>query len=132
MHQLSSAGLPSPQCIANHQPPEMLSYTAKGDSVVTHKSKNLKFSDFTSKIEGQDLGEMRQIWKDTATSEMRMNLMSTLQSKNLGFREIENFGLGLKYNFKSEKLKEQKDRPIEGVIRAAMKLKMQDEKYHHR
>ena len=48
MHQLSSAGLPSPQCIANHHPPEMLPYTAEGDSAVTHKSKNLKFTSLHS------------------------------------------------------------------------------------
>ena len=38
-------------------------------------------SDITSKIEGRDLGEMVQIWEDTAASEMRLNLMSTLKGK---------------------------------------------------
>ena len=59
-------------------------YTEKGDSNVNHKSKtNLKFSDFTSEIEGQDLGELRQIWKDIAASESRMNLMTALKGKKI-------------------------------------------------
>ena len=108
-------------------------YTEKGDLHVSQESKNpIKFSDLTSKIEGKDLGEMRQIWVDTAVSEVRLNLMSALMGKKLGFREVENFGLGLKYNFKSEILKSQKDKPIEGVVQAAMKVKLRDEQHHHR
>ena len=90
------------------------------------------YSDFTSKIEGSELGEMRQIWKETAASEMRLNLMVELKGKKLGFNEIENFSLGLKYNFKSEKLKEKSEKPVEKVILAAMNIKIQDEKHHHR
>ena len=82
-------------------------------------------------MEGKDLGEMRQIWQDTAASEMRLNLMSALKDKNLGFNEIEGFSLGLSYGFKSEKMKEMKDKPIEKVIKAAMTVKMQDEIHHH-
>ena len=71
---------------------------------MTHQSQVLpNTSDFTSKLEGKDLGEMRQIWQDTAASEMRLNLMSALKDKNLGFNEIEGFSLGLSYGFKSEK-----------------------------
>ena len=73
---------------------------------MTHQSLNNKLSsDITSKIEGKDLGEMRQLWQDTAASEMRLNLMSELKNKNLGFNEIESFGLGLRYSFKSDKMK---------------------------
>ena len=74
---------------------------------MTHQSQDLQnSSDITSKVEGKDLGEMRQIWQDTAASEMRLNLMSALKDKNLGFNEIEGFSLGLSYGFKSEKMKE--------------------------
>ena len=31
-----------------------------------------------------------------------MNLITDLKGRNLGFNEIENFSLDLKYNFKSE------------------------------
>ena len=50
----------------NNHPDLTFNYTEKGDSEeVNHKSKtNLKYSDFTSEIEGLDLGELRQIWKD--------------------------------------------------------------------
>ena len=67
------------------------------------KISKIQSSDITSKIEGKYLSEMQQIWEDTAASEMRLNLITDLKGKNLGFNEIENFSLGLRYNFKSEK-----------------------------
>ena len=78
---------------------------------------NRKISDFTSKIEGPELGEMCRIWKETATSEMRMRMMSELRGKKLGFNEIENFSLGLQFNFKSGKMKDQGEKPLEKVTR---------------
>ena len=111
----------------------MPSYTVQGNKKVNQKSTSkLQFSDITSIIEGPDLGELKQIWQDIAASESRMNLMSALKGKKLGFREVENFSLGLRYSFKSDKLRDLKDRPIEGVLKAAMQVKMRDEKYHHR
>ena len=91
----------------------------------------IRISDITSKIEGEDLSEMTRIWKDTAASEMRMNLLTTLKGKKLGLNEIENFSLGLRYNFKSDKMKEMKDKPLENVIQTAMATKMKDEIHHH-
>ena len=88
-------------------------------------------SDITSKIEGKNLGEMRNLWRDIASSEMRLAMMSELKGKNLGFNEVENFSLGMKYNFKSEKMKDLKDKPTEKVIEAAMTTKMRDEVHHH-
>ena len=97
-----------------------------------HQSyQNQNTSNFTSKIEGEDLSEMTRIWKDTAASEMRMNLLTTLKGKKLGLNEIENFSLGLRYNFKSDKMKEMKDKPLENVIQTAMATKMKDEIHHH-
>ena len=92
---------------------------------------NIQLSDITSKIEGKNLSEMRQLWKDTAASEMRMNLMTILKEKKLGLNEIENFSLGLRYNFKSVKMNDTRDKPLERVIEAAMATKMQDEIHFH-
>ena len=92
---------------------------------------NPKYGDITSLIEGKDLGELVQIWRDTASSEMRLNLMSELRGKDLGFAEIEKFSLGLNYNLKSSKMKEQPEKPNLKLIRSAMDLKMRDERYLH-
>ena len=60
----------------------------------------IKYSDITSKLDGTSLGEMIKIWKDTAASEERINSLKYLSNKKLGLREIEQFSLGLRYNFK--------------------------------
>ena len=88
-------------------------------------------SDFTSKVEGEDLGEMRKLWRDTAASEMGLSMMSGLKGKNLGFNEVENFSLGLQYNFKSEKMKDLRNKPTEKIIEAVMTTKMRDEIHHY-
>ena len=69
---------------------------------MTNQSQNptIQTSDITSKIEGKYLSEMRELWKDTAESEMRMNLLTTLKEKKLGLNEEENFSLGLRYSQK--------------------------------
>ena len=49
------------------------------------KSQNkLKYSDITSLVEGQDLGEMRKLWQDITASEVRVQQMSVLKGKKLG------------------------------------------------
>ena len=85
----------------------------------------------TSNLEGKHLSEMLQLWRDTAESEMRMNLLTVLKTKNLGLNKVENFSLGLRYNFKSEKMQDLKDKPLDRVIQSAMALKMKDEIHHH-
>ena len=52
-----------------------------------------KHSDITARIAGKDLGEMVHIWKEVAASEVRVNLIAALKNKNLGFNEVESFGL---------------------------------------
>ena len=95
------------------------------------KSKNSStFSDLTPKIGGKDLSELLKLWKDIARSEVRLKLMRELRKKDLGFNEIENFRLGLRYNLKSEKLREKSSKPIQKVIKSAMDLKMRDETNH--
>ena len=88
------------------------------------------FSDLTPKIGGKDLNELLKLWKDIAKSEIRLKLMEELRKKELGFNEIENFRLGLKYSLKSEKLREENSKPIQRVIKSAMNLKMRDETQH--
>ena len=66
----------------------------------------IRYSDITSIVDGQVLGDMMQAWKDTAVSDSRLNMIAELKQKNIGFNEIEQFGLGLKYAFKSEKLQD--------------------------
>ena len=65
----------------------MLGYTEQGDKKVNQRSTpKLQFSDITSIIEGSDLGELKQIWQDIAASESRMNLMSALKGKKIGWQ----------------------------------------------
>ena len=66
---------------------------------------------------------MRKVWREVATSEARIDLMAELMDKNLGFNEIEKFSLGLMYSLKSEKMKDQGDKPIRRVIEAALQVK---------
>ena len=95
------------------------------------KSQNsISFSDLTPKIGGKDLSELLKLWKDIARSEVRLKLMVELSKKDLGFNEVENFRLGLKYNLKSEKLRDKSNKPIQKVIKSAMNLKMRDEIHH--
>ena len=91
-----------------------------------------KFSDLTPKIGGKDLSEMIKIWKEAASSELRLKLMSELKNKKLGFNEVENFSLGLVYSLKSDKMREQKNKPTEKIVKAAMELKMKDEVLHQK
>ena len=58
-------------------------------------------SNLTSGIEGYSLGEMRKIWVDLASSEMRLNMMEKLEQYKVGFNDVENFNLGLIYNSKT-------------------------------
>ena len=92
----------------------------------------LTYSDITSIVDGQVLGDMIQVWKDTAVSDSRLNMIAELKHKNIGFNEIEQFGLGLKYAFKSEKLQETSNKPIKKVIQAAMQVKMKDEIHNNK
>ena len=92
----------------------------------------LTYSDITSIVDGQVLGDMIQVWKDTAVSDSRLNMIAELKNKNIGFNEIEQFGLGLKYAFKSEKLQETSNKHIEKVIQAAMQVKMKDEIHNNK
>ena len=89
-------------------------------------------SEITSKLDGRCLGEMLKIWKDAACSVARINSLDSLNKKKIGLREVEQFSLGLRYNFKSEKLQRGSTRPVEGVVEAAMKVKVRDERENKR
>ena len=92
----------------------------------------LKFSSITSKIDGKDLGDLKDIWQDTAASEARLKMITVLQNKKLGFNEIQQFGLGLRYNLKSEKMQDHSEKPVQKVIQAAMEVKKRYEILHIR
>ena len=70
----------------------------------------LKFSNITSYIDGKDLGDLINTWKDTAISEARLKMITVLKIKNLGFNEIQQFGPGLRYNLKSEKMQDNSEK----------------------
>ena len=70
-------------------------------------------------------------WQNLARSEMHIWLLGELKRYNIGYNEVEDFCLGLKYNFKSMGLKNNDDAMTE-VVRVAMKLKMGDEKKYQR
>ena len=95
------------------------------------ESINIKHSEITSRLDGWELGGMIKLWKECATSEARIKMIADLKNKKLGFNEIEQFGLGLKYSLKSKKLAEDNEKPIENVIKAAMRLKLSDEIHHN-
>ena len=65
-----------------------------------------------------------KLWQDLARSETRIWLIEELMKLDVGFNDTEEFGLGLKLNFKSKKYKENSDAPREVV----MKLKLGDKK----
>ena len=73
-----------------------------------------------------------KLWKDCAASEARIKLIAELKNKNIGFNEIEQFGLGLKYSLKSKQLVDKNEKQIEKVIEAAMRLKLKDEIQHNK
>ena len=80
----------------------------------------LQFSSITSKIDGRDLGDLSNTWRDTATSEARLKMLTVLKKKKLGFNEIEQFGLGLKYNLKSEKMQDHSEKPVQKILTGSM------------
>ena len=96
------------------------------------KSQNSKiqFSSITSIIDGKDLGDLTNTWKDMAISEARLKMITVLKEKNLGFNEIQQFGLGLRYSFKSEKMQDNSNKPLQRVIQLAMEVKKRDEIHH--
>ena len=78
-------------------------------------------------MEGQDLSAMPEIWEELARTEMRLQLMRELIQIKVGFADIEEFNLGLKWNLKnlnSSKISEMQDRKL---VKVAMEVKMSDE-----
>ena len=87
----------------------------------------LQFSNITSYIDGADLGDLLDTWKDMAVSEARLKRITVLKNKNLGFNEIQQFELGLRYNLRSDRMQEKSEKPLLKVIQAAMEVKRRDE-----
>ena len=86
----------------------------------------------TSDTEGTSLGESEKVWREIASTEMRLALMDNLIANKVGFNDIEMFNLGLEYNMKC-KSQDQEDKERDTtVIVAAMKRKRKDEVKHRR
>ena len=78
-------------------------------------------------MEGPDLSAMSKTWQDLAASEMRLHLMTELGKIKVGFAEVEEFSLGL-----NSKLRSTTSEIHEGkVVKAAMEIKMRDEKRYN-
>ena len=129
-----AAQIPSPR-VPNAKPSANMISASTPPCDTKYKSikclKPVNLSDITSKIDGTSLGEMLQVWKDAAASEIRINMLDNLLRKKVGLREVEQFSLGLRYGFKSQKM-QSKGKPVEGVVEAAMAVKLKDEKEHRR
>ena len=78
-------------------------------------------------MEGMNRSARTKIWQELAHSEMRIWLMNELIKYRVGYNDVEDFCLGLKYNFKSEKFKN-KDDAMEEIVKVAMTMKLRDEK----
>ena len=109
-----------------HQPVHLAIMIARG-----YKNQS-SFSDITSDAEGYSLGEMEGIWREIASTEMRINLMDSLIQHKVGFNDVEMFNLGLENNMKSKSLKDTDKTRDTTVIEAAMKRKRNDEVRHRR
>ena len=81
----------------------------------------------TSTAEGKDLGLMVKAWQNLAASECRIELMNKLKILNLGLADVEEFNLGLKVNFRSEKSRNKLERGENKFVKAAMDSKFEDE-----
>ena len=117
------------------QPPISCSSTPTCDQKPVSQSKvtnHIPHSEITSKVDGKCLGEMVQVWKDIAASEVRINTLETLKSRKLGLREVEQYSLGLRYGLKSRKMQNGNSKPVEGVVEASMMVKIRDEKQNRR
>ena len=57
-------------------------------------------------MEGKDLRAIFKLWGDIAASECRLLLMRELGKLDIGFRDLENFNLGIISKLRSEKMKE--------------------------
>ena len=82
-------------------------------------------------MEGKDRSARTKTWQDLARSELHIWLLGELQRYDVGFGDVEEFCLGLKYNLKSKGLQNNDDVMIE-VVRIAMGVKMGDEKKYQR
>ena len=82
-------------------------------------------------MEGQEIRVNTKLWLDLAASEERLELMKELIKLNVGFREVEEFNLGLLSKLRSEKMKKDSEKMTRKQVRSAMEIKIRDEEYWH-
>ena len=72
---------------------------------------------------------MVKVWQDAAHSEQLAELLSDLRRIGIGVNEVEQFNLGLKMNFKSDRMKNGCEAEERKVVKVAMDLKIRDENF---
>ena len=70
---------------------------------------------------------MEKVWRDTASSEMRLYLMDSLRKIQVGFSDVENFRVGLIFTSKTINCDEAVRGDDRKVVTAAMDFKRKDE-----
>ena len=78
-------------------------------------------------MEGLDTRVLYKTWQDLAASEVRLDLMRELEKINLGFRDLENFNLGLISKLRSENMRSRGEEVTRKVLKSAMQIKIRDE-----
>ena len=82
-------------------------------------------------MEGPELRVTKELWQDLAASEMRLSLMRELVKLKLGFKEIEEFNLGLVSKLRSDRMRNRGEKARRKLIDSAMEIKIRDEERFH-
>ena len=82
-------------------------------------------------MEGIDVRAARRVWEDLAESEERLEMMHELGHLGIGFTELERFHLKLIDKLKSESMRAKGEKVTRSMVKAAMKMKIKDEKRKH-
>ena len=118
--------------IPDHLVPILIPQPVHLASMAARGYKPHSISDITSDPEGKSLGESEKIWREIASTEMRIALMDNLISNKVGFNDVEMFNLGIEYNMKCKTLEDDDKERDTTVIEAAMKRKRKDEVKYRR
>ena len=88
---------------------------------------------YTSHLEeGFDIRYAEKLWTATAMSELRLEMLISLDRLGVGLGKVESYMTGLVVEFRSTKFREQGAKLGKKVIMESMVLKMQDERQVHR
>ena len=82
-------------------------------------------------MEGKEIRVIKRLWQDLAGSESRLGLMRELVKLNVGFREVEDFNIGLLSKLRSETMRDKGEKETRKIIKSAMEIKIRDEERFH-